>query len=220
MEKYGHQFLAITREFSKPPRTQAPVINEVLSEEKLLSYMHELKEKRLRFTAATVAYVLIGSDRKSYYEIVPQVSFGAILQGYMTYEQVSKRIKPFYAPYEREHREEQRFSRPEEQERLERRAKAELYFQQEVFNKLGQLGEKKLVEAIKIIPFQKPDETVSEAVRELRKQHPRSHEPWGTDEEHLLEQATKQCNDLNLLVKLFGRSPNSIVAMSSKWVEI
>ncbi|MBX7205757.1 MAG: DNA helicase RecQ [Bacteroidia bacterium] len=219
MEKYGYRFLEITKQFPKPEKEKAPEINKVLSEENLVEYMNELKTKGLRFTSATVAYVLIGSDRKSYASIVPKVSFGGILQEYMTYEQVSKRIKPFYEPYEREHKEAQRMGRPGEQERLERRAKAELYFQQEVFNKLGTDGEQKLRSAVKAIPFQKPDETVSEAVRELRKQNPRAHEPWGNVEEILLEQAVKQCNDLNLLVNIFGRSPNSIVAMSSKWAE-
>jgi len=219
MEKYGHRFLEITKQFSKPEKEKAPQINEVLSEEKLLEYMNELKTKGLRFTTATIAYVLIGSDRKSYAEIGSKVSFAGMLYGLMTYEQVSKRIKPFYAPYEREQKEARQLLRPSEQERMAKREMAEKYFQGETTNRLGKTGEQSLAEAIKAIPFQRPDEVVSDTVKEMRKQYPRSHEPWTEKEELLLQQAVNQCNDLDLLVNLFGRSPNSIIAMSSKWVE-
>lgn len=218
MEKYGYRFLEITRQFPKSAKLQSSV-EVILSEENLLRYMEELHAKSLRFSAAVVGKVLTGSLEKSYVSIAAQVSFKGLLSGRLSYNEVSKIIKPFYEPYEKAIKEKQRNLSDTEEERMAKLAMAEAYFNSPSFNNLSDAKVREIKNTINQIPLSKSADTLSEPVKELRKNHPRSHEPWTDEELVLMQVMVEHCNDLKLMMEVFGRSANAVLAKSARWVE-
>jgi hypothetical protein len=147
-----------------------------------------------------------------------QVSFYGLLSG-MTYPELSKIIKPFYTPHEKKLKDDKKqVSLGKEATQLEMRAKAESYFHAQLKDLLSNEEWTIVTNRIMAIPFHKSPDVLSDAIRELRKTYYRSHEPWTREEEEVLEWVVKNCNDLPKIIKLFGRSENSIVAMAAKWL--
>ena len=70
--------------------------------------------------------------------------------------------------------------------------------------------QKNLILAVNTLPIAKPTETLSEAIQELRKTYPRSHEPWSEKEILFFNTAVKHTNDVDFLSHAFQRSPNSM----------
>ncbi len=217
MERYGYRFLEITSMYSRLNQP-ADDTQYLLSQERLKAYMDELLEKELRFSAAVVGKVLTGSLEKSYAGIASAVSFRGLLAGRLTYAEVSKLIKPFYAPFEQAIKEEQRKLSPTEEELAAQRIKVESYFHAEAFNHLTDDQIETIRNQVNQIPMQKTDESLTDGIKELRKRFPRSHEPWNEREIELIKHMVEQCNNLELIVSVFGRSSNSVLVISSKWI--
>jgi ATP-dependent DNA helicase RecQ len=218
MEKYGEHFLKVIKDSISSDDSLTVAMDDVISHENLLRYMQELNEKKLRFSTAVISKVLIGSIEDTYAVIGRQVSFYGIFPG-MPYNELNRILKPFYDPYEKKAKEDKKKALlQKEAVELEIRVKAAAYFQSVKKDLLNEDEWLEVVNKIMAIPFHKTDEMLSDSVRELRKTYYRSHEPWSKEEETLLEHCVKHCNDLELIVKLFGRSENSILAMAAKWI--
>jgi ATP-dependent DNA helicase RecQ len=221
MEKYGQQFLDAIRTYAPGEIVPGmPASSDLLlSESNLIAYMEELHQKGLRFSPAVVGHILAGTAQETYIAIGSQVSFNKALAGVLSYKEISKRIKPFYKPYEDAVKEERKrtVTRTEEKQ-LEQRAIAEAYFTKVIRNTLSEEDWRDAEQVISAMPFKRAEETLSEPIRQLRKVYYRSHEPWSTEEIALLEKIIGNCNDLPRIVKLFGRSENSIVSMASRWM--
>lgn len=221
MEKYGYEFLKVLdkNQSTKHVITTKVDANELLGNEKLLVYKNELDEKQLRFSAAVVGNVLVGDRSERYYGIGKQVSFYGILEGVMGYDEVRKRINPFYEPYEKALKETRKQHTEEnDQLRLKQLEKVETYFAQTPFNKLTQAELEKAKTTIEQLPLQKQPEQISDALKELRKQYFRANEPWLPEEVVVLEHLFKACNNLQLIMSLMGRSEKSILSMATKFV--
>jgi ATP-dependent DNA helicase RecQ len=217
LEKYGKAFLKVLGEFEGS--SSLVNINELLSDGKLLSYKQELEAKKLRFSSAVIGNVLAGDTTVRYAGIGKQVSFYGVLKGMMSYEDIRKRINPFYAPFEKEFKESRKHIADEkEQTRLEQLEKVEAYFGKPTINELTEEEWTNISIQIQSLPFQKPTEIASEALQALRKQHPRANEPWSAEEETILEQLLKKSNDLKRIIGVMGRSERSILSMATKFM--
>jgi ATP-dependent DNA helicase RecQ len=221
MEKYGNEFLKLMDKDHSSNSSAKPKINagDLLSNEKLLAYKNELEEKQLRFSSAVVGNVLVGDSSVRYYSIGKQVSFYGILQGIIGYEDVRKRINPFYEPYEKELKEvRKQFAKEKEQTRFGQLEKVEAYFAQPAFNSLSSVEREKLKQQIAAIPYSKPTEQASDAIKQLRKQFIRANEPWTPMEENMLARLIKSTNNLQLIMQTMGRSEKSILSMATKFI--
>ncbi|MES2558157.1 MAG: DNA helicase RecQ [Bacteroidota bacterium] len=217
MEKYGQRFLQLLQQQETGVK---PGINvaELLAPERLMAYKAELDEKKLRFSAAVVGNVLAGDTSVRYYSIGKQVSFFGVLQGLMSYEEIRRRINPIYEPVEKalkEVRKEQ--SELSETERLAKLEVVERYFAQPAFNKLAESEWDELKKSVRSLPFQKPTELTSDALKELRKQYFRANEPWPVEELALLEKVFLSCNNLALIMETMGRSEKSILSTVTRF---
>ncbi len=219
MEKYGLAFLKVLGQHHSTPAASKPNINDLLSNEKLLSYKNELDQKQLRFSAAVVGNVLVGDRSVRYYGIGKQVSFYGILEGFIGYDEVRKRINPFYAPFEKALKETRKqHSAENEQTRLAQLEKVEAYFTKPIFNHLPMTEWEKLKQQIAEMPYQKPTESASDGIKALRKQFIRANEPWTETEETILAQLLKASNNMQLMMQTMGRSEKSILSMATKFV--
>jgi ATP-dependent DNA helicase RecQ len=219
MEKYGGQFLKVIGEYT-PSDTNRPSIAEVLNHDNLFKYMEELNSKKLRFSTAVIGKVLTGSNEDTYATIGEQVSFYGLLSG-MPYNDLNRMIKPFYTLHEKKLKEDKKKASEEKgTAEMEKRINAERYFNSNTKNQLSKEEWTLITNKIMAIPFHKSPDTLSDFIKELRKTYYRSHEPWSKEEEETLEWVIRNCNDLDKIVKLFGRSENSIVAMAAKWVGV
>lgn len=217
MEKYGEQFLKEIQEHASAPSGNTSA-SDLLSHESLEGYMQELIKKKLRFSSAVVGKVLTGSAEPTYAVIGEQVSFYGLLSG-MAYNDLSRIIKPFYVPIEQKAKEEKKKSAKDlEIVQLEMRAKAEAYFNTVLKDGLNEEEWLDITNKIAAIPIRKTNDSLSDPIRVLRRTYYRSHEPWSKEEEELLEHSVRNSNDLDRIVKLFGRSENSILAMAMKWM--
>jgi ATP-dependent DNA helicase RecQ len=213
--KYGAAFLEVLTSGYIPSVN----VNETLSEEKLIAYKNELEQKQLRFSAAVVGSVLAGDRTERYAVIGRQVSFYGILEDVVPYDEIRKRINPFYAPLEKElkeNRKDQTAAKVQAQEAEMEKAAA--YFNGTLINLLSESGWTEREQQIASIPFQKPTETASEAIQALRRQHFRANEPWSPEEEGILKQLLKVSNDLPRIVRIMGRSERSILVASARFL--
>lgn len=219
LQKYGAAFLEVlNRSAGNNPRVP---INDLLSDEKLAAYKKELEEKQLRFSAAVVGSVLAGDTTARYAVIGKQVSFYGVLQGVLSYEDIRKRINPFYAPLEKELKDSRKQNAEEkEQERIVLLEKAEAYFAGPRVNLLSETAWLDLAKQVTLLPFAKPTVTASEAIQELRKQHARANESWTIEEENIVEQLLKGSNDLQRIIQLMGRSERSILLIATKFMSV
>jgi len=213
MKRYGYRFLEVTKQHAATSKNEKFDIQ--LSDENLLRYKNELLEKKLRFSAAVVGKILIGTQGSSYSEIAAQVSFHGLLSGKMSYNEIIKKIRPFYQPYEAKQKQES----PTEQAQLQKRSAAAQHFASTPFNHLTPSKIENIKLQINAIGIKKTQDVLTDAIIEFRKKYPRSHEAWSEHEEDLLKTTINQCNDLKLVVEMFGRSENSILAISNKLLE-
>lgn len=217
MENYGGRFLQLLQQHGGGESAAANV-SELISPERLMAYKAELDEKKLRFSSAVVGNVLAGDTSVRYYSIGKKVSFFGLLQGLMSYEEIRRRINPVYEPIEKElkdSRKEQ--SELTEMDRLAKLQKVERYFAQPGFNHLPEQEWNDMKATIRSLPYQKPTELASDALKELRKHYCRANEPWPPDELALLEKAFHSCNDLQLIMETMGRSEKSILSTVTRF---
>lgn len=217
MEKYGLRFLQLLHK-QKSGETSTRDASQLLSLERLMAYKSELDEKKLRFSPAVVGNVLAGDTSIRYYSIGKQVSFFGLLQGLMSYEEIRRSINPLYEPIEKE----LKASRKEkseltEMERLAKLEQVERYFAQPRFNHLSEQEWDELKATIRSLPFQKPTELASDALKELRTHFFRANEPWLPEELIILEKAFYACNDLKLIMETMGRSEKSILSTVTRF---
>jgi len=214
MENYGHEFLEIIKQYKENENTPAIDPRDYLSNQKLQSYMDELLDKKLRFSAVIIGKVLTGSTLVTYHQIGAKVSFYGLLEGIISYEAIIKTLKKYYTPFEKSIKEKKATQQNYKNEVTTK------FFEANIFNRFTDEQHQIFVKTIAAIPIQKPTETItSEHIIEMRKTFPRSHEPWSIEEEKLLEKAITLTNDKNVLCSIFLRSGNSLMAMSSKFLE-
>jgi ATP-dependent DNA helicase RecQ len=220
VNKYGARFLdeiinyACTNEVAQSDVKKS--VNNILSDVSLQAYYDELKTKNLRFSTTVVAKLLTGSTIKSSAYIAANVTFVGLLAGKLTYNAVKTHIAAYYSPIERKLKEE---ARKATLNNIVHFVRTHEYFATQPIAALSDDWIKCIKHALIQIPLQKDASNISAYVAELRKKYPRSHEPWSDDEISLLKDVTESCNDLQQITYLFGRTENSIVAMSSKWLE-
>lgn len=217
MENYGARFLALLQQQGNGT-SAAMNVSALLAPERLMAYKAELEEKKLRFSSAVVGNVLGGDTSIRYYAIGKQVSFFGLLQGLMSYEEIRRRINPVYDPVEKELKEiRKEKSELTEMERLAKLEQVQRYFAQPRFNHLSDQEWKELKATMRSLPYQKPTELASDALKELRKHYFRANEPWPPDELAMLEKAFHSCNDLKLIMETMGRSEKSILSTVTRF---
>ncbi|MES2778350.1 MAG: HRDC domain-containing protein, partial [Bacteroidota bacterium] len=182
MENYGQRFLQVLQQQEKGGSSTLNV-GELLSPERLMAYKAELDEKKLRFSAAVVGNVLAGDRTERYYGIGKQVSFFGLLDGFMSYDEIRRKINPVYEPIEKALKKSKKEQTElSETERLVKLEEVERYFARPAYNHLSKGEWDNLKATIRSLPYQKPTELASDALKELRKQHPRANEPWSSEE--------------------------------------
>jgi hypothetical protein len=216
-DKYGQRFLDLL--VGQKGNAPSNLPNDYFSESKLKVYKKELDEKKLRFSTAVVGHVLAGDSSDRYAGIGELVSFYGALGGRMSYEEIRKKIHPFYEPIERAIKEEKkRIVEKNDEIRSQQMKQAENYFRSKGFNKMSPAQWTEWRLTILALPLQRASENASEALQEIRKQYPRANEPWTTIEETVFTNAIKATNDLPLLIKTMGRSEHSILAQALKFL--
>jgi len=84
------------------------------------------------------------------------------------------------------------------------------FFNQAPYNKLSDAAVTRLEELIAAIGIIKKGNELTPAVMKIRKEHPRSHEPWSEQELDLLNTSLAYTNDLDFLSKTFQRGRNAM----------
>jgi ATP-dependent DNA helicase RecQ len=214
---YGARFLKLLQEQTNA-KTDSVSPLSALTEDKLLAYKAELEEKKLRFSAAVVANVLIGDTSIRYYGIGKQVSFFGLLKGMMPDDEIRKRINPIYQPIENELKQKRKQQSESSQvEQLEKLKQVEAYFAKPTFNHLPQAEWNTIYLSTREMRYQKHTESASDAIKEIRKQYHRANEPWLPEEVSILQKIISSCNDLTLITKTMGRTEKSILSVLTRF---
>ncbi len=93
------------------------------------------------------------------------------------------------------------------------------FFNQAAYNKLSDAAVRRLEELIFSIGIIKKGNDLTPAVMKIRKEHPRSHEPWSEQELDLLNTSLAYTNDLDFLSKTFQRGRNAMYLKSQLLLE-
>ncbi len=200
MLRYGSDFLKIITEYCSANGIHKTVqASDFLSDEKIKAYTDEMQKNGIRLSHHTLAKLLIASEKDKYSANEQALSFYGVMEGLTKYAALRPILgnyfeKNFYAEIENKRND---------------------FFEAPVYNRLSEQSKKNLILAISTLPLEKPNESLSEAVQELRKTYPRSHEPWSEKEIIFYRTAIEHTNDIAFLALTFQRSEGSVKAMYS-----
>ncbi len=198
MARYGLDFMKIIQDYSGIQglvKKESPV--DFLTNEKIKACTEEMKAKKVPLSYTTLAKILVASEKAEFGEKEKSLSFYGEMAAWAKYTS----IRPILGVYF------------EKNVREEGKSKQEEFFAAPTYNHLNEPSRKNLVMAIGQLALEKPTETLSAAVQEIRKTFARSHEPWSEKEIIFYRKALEHTNDLQFLAQTFQRSENSVKAM-------
>jgi ATP-dependent DNA helicase RecQ len=214
MQAYGYRFLELIRS-QVPESEQASSLEELLTEDQLVSFRQEMKDKTRMFRSASMANLLTGYDPDGYYRSGIDMSFFGMLKGKVSQKILTRWLKEFYRSWEKT---QPGYGSNAEEEA--RKTQVETYFSAAQFNKFDEFMFESFKAQIAQIPMDRPTEELrSEYVKNMRLKHARHQEPWSTHETNLLRDAVALCNDLKILSGIFGRSESSLQARSVLFID-
>lgn len=204
MEKYGWDFLRVIEKFlPQKSDLRKEVETNFLTDEKIKLYTDEMKNASVRLSHDLLAKILSGADKSVLKESEHALSFYGLMYGIMKYTKIRENIKPYF--------EKHFYSNIEN--------KVNAFFEGVSYNKLTEESKLSLIKAVAKLPMLRDDEELSDNIKELRKTHSRSHEPWSDREILFIKKAFDYSNDLQFLSHAFQRSDTSIKAMFEKLVK-
>lgn len=197
MAQYGHDFLKAIQgnsEFKKPDLSIN--LNESLSNPIVEKYIAEMQLKGLRISHNLLSKILVANEDSEYSDTEKSLTFYGLFKEGIKFTEIRKFLAPYFEKYI--------YS--------ECNKEVEEFFAPPIHNFLSEEAISEFTNAILNIPIEKPTESLSEALQELRKSFPRSHEPWSNKEIELYQSAVQHTNDLAFLSKVLQRSENSVKA--------
>ncbi|MEO8148517.1 MAG: DNA helicase RecQ [Bacteroidia bacterium] len=204
MQKYGWDFLRVIEKFaSQKSDLRKEVEVNYLTDEQLKKYTDEMKKASVRMSHDLLAKILSGADKSVLKENEYALSFYGLMYGIMKYTKIRETIKPYF----------------EKHFYSEIQDKVNSFFNAEPYNRFTETSQQGLIKAVAELPMLRNPEELSENVKELRKTHPRTYEPWQDREILFLKKAFDNTNDLEFLSKAFQRSDTSIKAVFEKFVK-
>ncbi len=204
MEKYGWDFLKVINPLAPQKSVlRKEVENNFLTDEHLKKYIEEMKEARVTLSHDKLAKILSGADKSVLWANESDLSFYGLMYGIMKYTKIRETVKPYF--------EKHIYSA------IDNKVKA--FFEEVTYNRFSEKSQLGLINAVAELPMAKGDETLSDNIKELRKTHPRSHEPWNDLEITFIKKAFENTNDLGFLSKAFQRSETSIKAFYEKMIK-
>lgn len=195
MDKYGKEFLkVINKDFQSIAPSPKINFQDFITDDALTKYINEMKQKGVRLSHFILGKVLLGSGRNAMGGAEQSLSFCGALNGVVKYSAIRPVINTYFDKHVYK----------------ETEGDVEDFFTAPVFNNLNENAQVALMTAINYLPVEKASDTLSEAVQELRKTYPRSHEPWSEKEMSYFKRTIAQTNDVKFLSRTFQRSEGSI----------
>ncbi len=197
--KYGYLFLNHINEYiSKNQLQSLNEINRILSDEKINTYIEELKKFNVRMSHTTIGKLLIGSEEQSIPAELRDISFYGLLKGITSYKVVSSFLQDYFktnqiitgTPIE---------------------IKAQNYFDEPIKNELTYEEIQKAKSVILQFPCNRPDDSIdNEYILNTRKEYSRAYEFWTEEESQLFMDLCQKTNDLSILSSILMRNESNL----------
>lgn len=204
-ERFGQPFEKFFQQLKgDSQQTTEIVVQEFFTDEKIASYIGELRPHSVRVSPVLISKLLMGSISYGSTKDLTNVSFFRILKGYFTYKYILSVVSAYFKKFE-----------------IQIGTSGEVFainhFRGDPWNKLNEDQINGYRNAVSIFEINRTDEMIdNEYILEQRKIFPRAYDYWSEEENQLLKELCSQTNDLQILTGILKRNSGNIKTQFKK----
>ncbi|MBK9108859.1 MAG: DNA helicase RecQ [Saprospiraceae bacterium] len=179
-------------------------VSEYLSDDKIATYIEELKKYPVRISHTLIAKLLLATGKDYSSGELTNVSFYGFLKGHTTYKYISPILAQFFK------------SKLVPTGTL-REIEAANYFTGELWNNLEPDQIRIYRDTVSMFESNRPSDIIdNDYILQQRKMHPRAYEFWSDEENQLLLELSSQTNDLDLIADILRRNSGNVKTQYKK----